>query len=72
MATGAGIVILFLFLGLVIPIGLWLLINAETDNTTVTDRESAEQAARADTREAAERRARQDTGDEWGSGRQER
>jgi hypothetical protein len=71
MATGAGFVLLFLLLGLAIPIGLWLLINAETDNTTVTDRESAEQAARADTREEAERRARRDTGGEWGSGRRE-
>lgn len=71
MATGAGMVVLFLFLGLVVPVGLWLLIDAETDDTTVTDRESAEQAARADTREAAERRARQDTDSEWGSGRRE-
>ena len=71
MATGAGIVVLFLILGLAIPNGLWLLIDAETDSTTVTDRESAEQAARADTREEAERAARQDT-DEWSSGRRER
>lgn len=56
MATGAGMVILFLFLGLVIPVGLWLLIESETDETTVTDREGAEQAARTDTREEAERR----------------
>ena len=72
MAAGSGIAVLFVALALVVPIGLWLLINAETDGTTVTDRESAEQAARADTREEVERRARQDTGGEWGSGRRER
>jgi hypothetical protein len=71
MVTEAGFVIVFLLLGLAIPVGLWLLVNAETDNTTVTDRESAEQAARADTREEAERRARQDSGGEWRSNRRE-
>lgn len=69
MPAGSGFVVLIFLFALAIPIGLWLLIESETDDTPVLDRESAEQSARADTREQAERRARRDTDDEWSSGR---
>jgi hypothetical protein len=64
----ATVAIAFLVVGLLFTVGLWLVIRSETTDNPVLDRDSAEQAARADTRESAERSARRDT-DEWGSDR---
>jgi hypothetical protein len=59
--AGSGIVILVVLLfAIAVPIGLWLLVESETDGQRTMDRTSAEQAARADTWDAAQSQARQD------------
>ncbi|MFC7046874.1 hypothetical protein ACFQH6_17010 [Halobacteriaceae archaeon GCM10025711] len=49
----AGMFVLFLLLAIAIPVGLWLLLEAETeaDKQPQQDWEAAERAARRDTRD---------------------
>lgn len=53
MAAGAGfVVVLFLLLGLGIPIAIWVLSERETENRDVVSRADAEQRVRNDRSEA--------------------
>ncbi|AQL41926.1 hypothetical protein BV210_03990 [Halorientalis sp. IM1011] len=56
--TAGGFVLVFgLVFALGVPLVLWALVNAETDDTDVMDRQRAEESARADRRTAVEDRA---------------
>jgi len=54
----SAFVAVLVLLALVVPVGLWLLIESETDETSVMDRESAERSARADARDPPDHRRR--------------
>lgn len=58
-----GLFVVALVSGLAVPFVIWALTEAETDDTDVMDRRTAEESARADSRGDAERRARRDTDD---------
>lgn len=49
--AGEGLVVLFVLLGVVGPLILYLLVRSEHDQREEMDRESAERAARRDTEE---------------------
>ncbi|WP_193767666.1 hypothetical protein [Halorientalis pallida] len=53
----SGFFVVFLLLAIGAPVLLWLLIESETDDPDVMDRQRAEASARADSRTAAENRA---------------
>ena len=55
-ATGAALFAVVLLLALVLPLALYVLVRAEHDEREEMDRESAERAARRDTRDGGGKR----------------
>lgn len=54
MAATAISLLVFVAVGLAVPIAIWLLVESETDRTKTMDRESAERLAREDSTEEAD------------------
>jgi hypothetical protein len=76
-AAGGVLILVVLLLGLAVPLGLYLLVDRETENTRRMDRTAAEQAVRRDTPDGSRGDgSREDdrwgSDSEWGSDREER
>lgn len=52
MPAGAGLLLVVFLLAVLVPVGLWLLVEGETSDRQVLDRRSAEESVQRESREA--------------------